>query len=56
VKNIWESILELYPHHQVSAEMKVKLGSKIYNFVVMPHGMTSQLQPLHVPVNNPLKD
>jgi hypothetical protein len=62
VKNTWESTLELYITHQAcfqghsSAEPKVKLERKNNNFVVMPDGMTCQLQPFDVSVNKPLRD
>jgi hypothetical protein len=40
----------------LSEELKVKLERKNCDFVVIPGGMTSQLQALDVSVNKPFKD
>jgi hypothetical protein len=43
-------------HGHLSEEIKVKLERKDWDLVVIPSGMMSQLQPLHVSINKPSKD
>jgi hypothetical protein len=66
VKNVWERrpgalrnppsmlVLNAFRGH-LSEELKVKLQRKNCDLVVIPCGM-SQLQPLDVSVNKPIKD
>jgi hypothetical protein len=47
-------VLDAFCGH-LSEELKVKLERKNFDLVVIPGGMTSQLQPLDVSVNKPFK-